>query len=278
MRVCTKCGKKKRTTSFSFSRKVKGTRQSRCKACSREYKAEYRKKNPEKLKESKRQDYQKHKDRYLAASTEWVRKNPSRAKKNKSRWYQENKDRLKQRQLERIDEVRAWRKQYRKKNAAKILEYQRQWQAKHREELRARCRDYYHRKSPAIKKYIKQWCKENPETCRSYKHKRKARKRAAGGTYSGKQWKEVKAAYGFHCLACGRKEPEIKLVPDHVIPFEKLGPNVLENLQPLCGRCNNKKATKTTDYRKAGFAKKLLRDFRHVQASRTSAEGGDRDA
>lgn len=56
--------------------------------------------------------------------------------------------------------------------------------------------------------------------------------------------------YGKKCLCCG-SEGGIHL--DHVIPVIKNGIyDDLDNLQPLCKRCNSLKGTKVIDYRKKG--------------------------
>jgi 5-methylcytosine-specific restriction endonuclease McrA len=83
----------------------------------------------------------------------------------------------------------------------------------------------------------------------NYAVSHKAHKRTALGKHTRQQWQQLKALYGFTCLACGRKEPEIKLTRDHVIPIDAGGSDGIENIQPLCEDCNNKKATANVDYR-----------------------------
>jgi 5-methylcytosine-specific restriction endonuclease McrA len=80
-------------------------------------------------------------------------------------------------------------------------------------------------------------------------HIRRARIAQNGGTITGREWSDLKKKYNFTCLCCKRREPEIKLCLDHVIPIARGGPNTIENAQPLCVSCNTKKQTKTIDYR-----------------------------
>jgi 5-methylcytosine-specific restriction endonuclease McrA len=79
--------------------------------------------------------------------------------------------------------------------------------------------------------------------------KRRAHKRNASGSYTGSEWLVLKHKYNNTCLRCKRKEPEIKLTADHVIPLAKHGANSIDNIQPLCASCNARKHTNTTDYR-----------------------------
>lgn len=66
------------------------------------------------------------------------------------------------------------------------------------------------------------------------------------GTLSLPEWRELCFKYGDRCLCCGVKG---RLVPDHIQSLSRGGLNVIENIQPLCGRCNNHKRSRTIDYR-----------------------------
>lgn len=66
------------------------------------------------------------------------------------------------------------------------------------------------------------------------------------GVYNRKEWQEVLTKYGNKCLCCGSTE---KITLDHIIPLSKGGTNTIENLQPLCSRCNRKKWKDIIDFR-----------------------------
>ena len=72
----------------------------------------------------------------------------------------------------------------------------------------------------------------------------KARKRNARGSHTFGEWELLRKQYGFACPMCRKQEPEIKLTEDHIIPLIKGGSDYIENIQPLCMRCNTKKHTK----------------------------------
>lgn len=55
---------------------------------------------------------------------------------------------------------------------------------------------------------------------------------------SAKLWKEILAKCDGACAKCGRKEPEVKLSPDHRIPRSRGGSGDDLNWQPLCHSCN----------------------------------------
>jgi 5-methylcytosine-specific restriction endonuclease McrA len=69
------------------------------------------------------------------------------------------------------------------------------------------------------------------------------------GRFTRKDEQTLKKRYNHTCLCCGRREPEIKLEMDHVIPVVLGGSNSIENRQPLCQYCNSSKGTKIIDYR-----------------------------
>lgn len=75
-----------------------------------------------------------------------------------------------------------------------------------------------------------------------------ARKNGAIGSHTYGEWELLKAQYNWTCPCCGRKEPEIKLTEDHIIPLSKGGSDNIENIQPLCLSCNSKKNNKIIKY------------------------------
>lgn len=53
-----------------------------------------------------------------------------------------------------------------------------------------------------------------------------------------KVWKAILEATDYTCAKCGKKEPEVKLSPDHRVPRSRGGTGDDENWQPLCVACN----------------------------------------
>jgi len=90
-----------------------------------------------------------------------------------------------------------------------------------------------------------QWKGGITSNCRKL---RKQRMRINGGSYTTKDWEELKNKYNGMCLCCKKFEPEIKLTADHIIPVLLGGTNDISNIQPLCGSCNSRKSTKTTNF------------------------------
>ena len=84
------------------------------------------------------------------------------------------------------------------------------------------------------------------------------RRRGLGGNITQSEWLDMKEKAKFTCNVCGKEEPEIKLVADHIIPVVRWeewvkSNNVSyrcgdkENIQPLCVSCNCKKSYKLPD-------------------------------
>jgi len=74
--------------------------------------------------------------------------------------------------------------------------------------------------------------------------KRRAKKKGNGGDYRPADWEVLKKRYGNTCPICLKSEPEIQLTPDHIVPISLGGSNFIENIQPLCMKCNLKKHQK----------------------------------
>jgi len=162
------------------------------------------------------------------------------------------------------EHVREIKRAHQKANPEKYSEALKRYQETHREELntkakerreanlehaRAIGRKAYERHAEERRQASREYFKLHPEKSVAASNRRRARKYQAGGSHTEQEWQELKALYDYICLSCGKQEPEIQLTRDHVIPLEKGGGDSIENIQPLCARCNSKKNNKHIDYR-----------------------------
>lgn len=118
------------------------------------------------------------------------------------------------------------------RDPAKIKDYLRQYNTTNRQRLNAQKQG---------------WKKSNRHIANAIQ-----RARRAGAKYADfppHEWEEIKKHYDYACLACGGREPEIKLEPDHIQALAKGGAHKAHNIQPLCRSCNAKKGTKFIDFR-----------------------------
>jgi len=115
------------------------------------------------------------------------------------------------------------------KNKKSRGEHQRQWREEHKEH----CRELQ-----------RQWVEKNRDYMNYLSLKRCALKRGASGNHSFGEWELLKKQYDYTCPSCHKKEPEIKLTQDHIIPLSKGGSENIENIQPLCKSCNSRKKDK----------------------------------
>lgn len=91
---------------------------------------------------------------------------------------------------------------------------------------------------------------QNKEYLSWLKNKRNRLKKSNSGSHTFGEWQTLKAQYNWTCPACKRQEPNVKLTEDHIIPLSKDGSDNIENIQPLCLKCNLIKHTKIIKYEK----------------------------
>jgi 5-methylcytosine-specific restriction endonuclease McrA len=91
---------------------------------------------------------------------------------------------------------------------------------------------------------------EAPRWSRAREHGKAARRRkreqANGVGWTPAEWANHLVRLGNKCLCCGSQE---RIVPDHVTPLKRGGEHSLDNIQPLCYRCNLHKGLQIIDYR-----------------------------
>jgi 5-methylcytosine-specific restriction endonuclease McrA len=73
---------------------------------------------------------------------------------------------------------------------------------------------------------------------------RRARRVAAGGSFTRHEWLELIRAFNGVCGYCGKRE---LLTADHRTPLARGGGNDIANIIPACGSCNSRKGTKTEE-------------------------------
>ena len=69
------------------------------------------------------------------------------------------------------------------------------------------------------------------------------------GRHSKGGWEEMKTFFKNTCVKCENRRGYIKIEKDHIIPIHDGGTDLINNLQPLCAKCNCSKTNDKTDYR-----------------------------
>ncbi len=209
-RYCNKCDQIKCHRAYSKDRKGKFGLSSWCKECVKTYQQA----NPDRINERRRENRREKADHYNAYLREFHQKNPEPKRMRDLRYRQEN-----------LERVRAKDRKY--KQAKKTDE---EFMAKRQA-------------------YDREYRRLHPEQNAQNYNNRRARIQQAGGSFTSREWKKLCKHYNYMCLCCGRREPEIKLTVDHVVPLSKGGANSIDNIQPLCQSCNSSKHRRTIDYR-----------------------------
>lgn len=218
---CRGCGETKPLDAFARCRSKKDGRLSRCRECrsrttdrerQRAYNREYYRKNKAKLLDDCKQYRLANLDRERRNNRAWTEANRERANANKRRWRERNRDKAN-------ENTRKWAR----KNRERLAEKDRNYRRHHPEKGVARTRRYVER---------------HPDKKREFDTARAARRRAAGGALSVRDWRETKAAALGLCTYCNERRP---LTLDHIEPLAKGGGNDPENAAAACRRCNSSK-------------------------------------
>ena len=165
-----------------------------------------------------------------------------------------------------------FKKYYKSHKEERQLYFKKHYQ-ENKEQIKIKYRNYYYtRREKAIQNTLN-WQKGNQNKVKVYRQKankkkwkiekwkewyrkrlpiknaiRRTRLSNSFGQFTKQEWENLKRAYSYICPSCKKREPEIKLTIDHIIPLSKGGTNYISNIQPLCGKCNNHKYTKVMTF------------------------------
>jgi hypothetical protein len=114
--------------------------------------------------------------------------------------------------------------------------------------LKSRLKMSEARRNYLAKSDFKYSFKEKDILRRDRKAIRRERIRVNGGFHSENEWELLKAQYNWTCPNCKKSEPSIKLTRDHIIAIARGGSDNIENIQPLCVKCNSKKSITAIRY------------------------------
>lgn len=89
--------------------------------------------------------------------------------------------------------------------------------------------------------YAREYHRLNPEVVTVSMVNRRARRYGVLSDLTAEEWIAMKKAHDYTCVRCGKREPEIKITMDHIIPMRLGGSNIISNIQPLCRDCNRRK-------------------------------------
>ena len=149
---CGKCHEIKKVSEFSKCKKMKDGVKTICKECKKEYSAEYRKQNADKIKEQKAEYYKQNTDKIKEQQTEYRKQNADKIKEQQVEYYKQNIDKIKERQIE-----------YYKQNIDKIKEYNTEYYKQNVDKIKEQQVEYYKQNVDKIKKYNTEYRKQNAD-------------------------------------------------------------------------------------------------------------------
>ena len=110
-------------------------------------------------------------------------------------------------------------------------------------------REYLKNKEKILKRN-KVWAKANPLKVRQLSlagtNRRKARELFAEGSHTEEEWHLLVEECNWKCVCCGAIDKP--LTKDHIVPLIKGGSDYINNIQPLCRKCNSSKRDKVINY------------------------------
>ena len=144
-------------------------------------------------------------------------------------------------------------KEYREKRKDYLKKYKEEWYWKNKEEINAKNKEYYYKNKEKMLKINAEYRKNNRDKMNEYNrkyakknlkklliktHKRRAKVKNNGGSYSFEQWKECLEFFNYRCAYSGKRLKEEITHADHIIPISKGGTSYIFNICPCLDKVN----------------------------------------
>jgi uncharacterized protein YdaU (DUF1376 family) len=98
----------------------------------------------------------------------------------------------------------------------------------------------------------------SPDSSRTRAQRLSAARKLA--THTPEEWRAMLTVCDDQCVRCGlQRQDGSGLCKDHIIPIYQGGSDGIENLQPMCNRCNSSKGADNTDHRPPGWRERLAK-------------------
>jgi 5-methylcytosine-specific restriction endonuclease McrA len=179
-------------------------------------------------------------------------------------------------QYKTCDKCRTYSQEWRKANVERARETKRVYHIAHREEITKRVREWQDanpekvRENEATRRKrdpdrIKQWCQNNkerhsqnikkwidthPTEVKVIQHRRRARKKGNGGSFTADEINGLFEKQEGFCFYCGEllyASFNRNLHIEHKIPLSRGGTSDISNIVLSCAKCNHSKGTKTDE-------------------------------
>ena len=232
VKKCKKCGESKPAT-LEFFYAVKGNRDGlngTCKVCHNAICKVWQEEN---------------KERFLANGKAWREANPDKMKELRVSWRETNKEHMKEYgksyRENNVDKERIRHKIYGESNKEKIAVTSKLWAVKNKERIAVTSKNWREENRDRMNTLCRNWRKENPDKQIITLHKYRSRKKKLPNTLTDKQWEFCQTKFDKCCAYCGNNA---KLTVEHFIPVSKSGELTINNIIPICKRCNSSKNNK----------------------------------
>jgi len=278
LKKCSKCPNSYPATDKFFNKKKtgKGGLNAQCKECTRAKKKENYQENRDEINEKRREHYQENRDEINEDRREHYQENREDLNTKRREHRSEHRDEANKKQKEyrkkQSDEQREAKskgeKAYREEHHDTLNEYGKKYYSDHKEELNEKGRIYREEHQDEIREWRRTYNEEHREekatrdkeyrqtpqgrmVRRAAHHRRRARKKGSGGSYTAAQIQAQLKRQKYRCYyaGCGHAKFEKKngkhiFHIDHIVPLSRGGTNTIDNIVLSCPTCNMHKHNK----------------------------------